>query len=61
MWIAGELTERESSPDPGSDRAFIIKDNGGNIVAYIDDDGDMVLKGGAFIGGDPDRSSSQGN
>jgi hypothetical protein len=47
MIIAGELNENQTSLNPPADaNHFIVKDDGNNVVAYIDDvNGNMYLKG----------------
>jgi len=46
MYIDGTVYQNQSSPSPSEESDdFIIKDSNGEVVAYIDDSGDVYLKG----------------
>jgi hypothetical protein len=38
---------------------LVIRDNSSAPVAYIDQSGNLYIKGRIFMGNDPDRRSSQ--
>jgi hypothetical protein len=48
MYIAGSLYEEQNSLTPSGGDDFIIKDNNGSVVAYIDESGDLYLKGTVY-------------
>lgn len=45
MYIKGELYENPGSLTPPAGNNFIIKNNDGDVVSYIDESGDFYIKG----------------
>jgi hypothetical protein len=59
LYLKDDWREQETDLEPPSNSPLLICSDSGALVAYIDDDGRMRLKGRIFMGDDPDRDSSQ--
>lgn len=48
MSIKGLLYENQETLSPSGGDDFIIKDSSGNVIAYIDEEGNVYLKGSLY-------------
>jgi subtilisin family serine protease len=53
MYIDGQKHEKQNVLTPGDEDDFIVKNRNGDIVAYVDDSGNLYLKGKLYEHVDP--------
>lgn len=53
MDIRGSLFQNQASLNPSSNSNFIVKDNNGKVIDFIDDSGNFFLKGSLTQNGNP--------